>query len=143
MYNLQCPPCRGFTPKLVDTYKKLKEENKNIETVFISSDRSEEQYKEYYDTMPWLSLPYGSPLKKELSEYFEVEGINMYPIFHLVKTDKFFCLLQVYVNVYNTFYSRFDPIRSNMYSSGDLDGSDMAEAATAATGILMYYIITD
>merc|ERR1719495_1556006 len=32
-----CPPCRGFTPKLAETYKKLKEQGQNFEIVFVSS----------------------------------------------------------------------------------------------------------
>jgi len=63
----QCPPCRGFTPKLVETYKKLKESGKDFEIVFASSDFGE---------MPWLALPLGDERKEKLSELCNVEGMQ-------------------------------------------------------------------
>jgi len=52
-----CPPCRGFTPELAKFYKKH-HESKNFEVVFISSDRDEQAFKEYYESMPWLCLDF-------------------------------------------------------------------------------------
>jgi len=50
-----CPPCRGFTPQLADWYtKSLK--SKGLEVVFVSSDRDEQSFKEYFAEMPWLPL---------------------------------------------------------------------------------------
>ena len=71
---LQCPPCRGFTPTLVETYTKLKEAGKNFEVVFVSSDRSEESYNDYFSTMPWLAIPYGNTRNTEIAKYFGVQG---------------------------------------------------------------------
>lgn len=51
-----CPPCRGFTPKLVDFYNKF--QNRNLEIVFVSSDKDEEQFTEYFQEMPWCALPF-------------------------------------------------------------------------------------
>ncbi|XP_068748190.1 nucleoredoxin-like [Montipora capricornis] len=70
-----CPPCRGFTPKLIDTYKALQQQEKNFEIVFLSSDRSEEAFNEYFKEMPWLAAPYGDSSSKELSGLFSVQGI--------------------------------------------------------------------
>jgi nucleoredoxin len=39
-----CPPCRGFTPVLKDTYDELKEQNKGFEIVFVSSDRDQTSF---------------------------------------------------------------------------------------------------
>jgi len=72
--DFQCPPCKAFTPELVKTYKKLNEEGKNFEVVFVSSDRTDEKFKEYYGTMPWLALPLKDDRIDQLSSYFEVEG---------------------------------------------------------------------
>jgi len=57
-----CPPCRLFTPKLVDTYNLAIEEEKDFELVFVSFDRSEEDMLAYMKeaNMPWLALPYES-----------------------------------------------------------------------------------
>ena len=53
-----CPPCKAFTPKLVELYKKLKETRDDVELVFVSSDRDEASFKEYYGEMPWMALDY-------------------------------------------------------------------------------------
>jgi len=71
-----CPPCRGFTPDLVKTYNKLIADGKPFEIVFASSDRSKEDFDEYFSEMPWLALPFDDREKKEtLSNLFEVSGI--------------------------------------------------------------------
>lgn len=36
---LQCPPCRAFTPQLVDTYQRIRERGHHFEVIFVSSDR--------------------------------------------------------------------------------------------------------
>jgi nucleoredoxin len=79
-----CPPCRGFTPKLAEWYtKSLK--NKGFEIVFISSDKDEESFKDYYKEQPWLALDYSNRKEKEqLSNLFGVRGI---PSFVIIDTD--------------------------------------------------------
>ena len=70
-----CPPCRQFTPILADHYNR-QYKKKNLEIVFISSDRDEASFNEYHSIMPWLALPYGErALKDELSRKFQVNGI--------------------------------------------------------------------
>jgi len=70
-----CPPCRGFTPQLAGWYSSnLKA--KGLEVVFVSSDRDESAFKEYFNEMPWLALPYSDRAKKDaLSKKFKVNGI--------------------------------------------------------------------
>ena len=72
-----CPPCRFFTPKLVQTYKELKKKGKAFEIVFVSADRSEEEMKRYMEEvgMPWLAVPFSSPKVKELARRYRVAGI--------------------------------------------------------------------
>lgn len=71
-----CPPCRGFTPVLAATYEKLKAKGTAFEVVFVSSDKDEAQFDEYFATMPWLALPYPDRKRKaQLSGLFEVRGI--------------------------------------------------------------------
>eukprot|EP00252_Welwitschia_mirabilis_P001358 TRINITY_DN1123_c0_g1_i1.p1 TRINITY_DN1123_c0_g1~~TRINITY_DN1123_c0_g1_i1.p1 ORF type:complete len:579 (+),score=110.09 TRINITY_DN1123_c0_g1_i1:346-2082(+) len=70
-----CPPCRGFTPLLVDVYNKLASKG-DFEVVFVSSDDGEEEFGEYFETMPWLAVPFSDASTKEnLGEVFKVEGI--------------------------------------------------------------------
>lgn len=70
-----CGPCKLFTPKLIETYNALKAAGQNFEVVFCSLDNDEDQYKEYYGSMPWLSLGYDSPVVKKLKSILELEGI--------------------------------------------------------------------
>ena len=37
---------------------------KKIEIVFVSSDRDDNSYNEYYAKMPWLALPYENKVVK-------------------------------------------------------------------------------
>eukprot|EP00413_Alexandrium_margalefii_P013562 CAMPEP_0204532544 /NCGR_PEP_ID=MMETSP0661-20131031/11780_1 /ASSEMBLY_ACC=CAM_ASM_000606 /TAXON_ID=109239 /ORGANISM="Alexandrium margalefi, Strain AMGDE01CS-322" /LENGTH=417 /DNA_ID=CAMNT_0051538795 /DNA_START=85 /DNA_END=1338 /DNA_ORIENTATION=+ len=70
-----CPPCRGFTPKLAEWYK-ADLAGKGLEVVFVSSDRDEDAFKEYFGEQPWKALPYSDRAKKEaLSKKFKVNGI--------------------------------------------------------------------
>merc|ERR1711920_567331 len=49
---------------------------KSFETVFVSSDRDEAGFKEYYGEMPWLALPFDQrDLKESLSKKFKISGI--------------------------------------------------------------------
>jgi nucleoredoxin len=55
-----CPPCRAFTPQLVDFYKKTKKSHPEFEVVFISNDRSEADMKKYMVElkMPWTAVAF-------------------------------------------------------------------------------------
>ncbi|KAL5712948.1 protein-disulfide reductase [Ranunculus cassubicifolius] len=75
-----CVPCHNFTPKLKLIYHKIKEmlvheTDKDFEVVFVSSDREQEAYDSYFETMPWLALPFEDPTVKTLTKYFDVQGI--------------------------------------------------------------------
>jgi len=78
-----CPPCRQFTPILIEFYKKLKSSGTNIELVFCSLDRDENDYKEYIFDMPWLCMPFEAKESKKLASLYEARGIP-----HLVVVDK-------------------------------------------------------
>jgi nucleoredoxin len=70
-----CPPCRGFTPQLAEWYSSnLKA--KGLEVVFVSSDRDDSAFQDYFKEMPWLAVPYSDRAKKdELSKKFKINGI--------------------------------------------------------------------
>ncbi|KAI5068059.1 hypothetical protein GOP47_0016404 [Adiantum capillus-veneris] len=70
-----CPPCRKFTPKLKAVYDELKGRGEEFEVIFVSSDRDEASFDEYYGSMPWLALPFDDKSIRSLSQYFDVEGI--------------------------------------------------------------------
>eukprot|EP01083_Nonionella_stella_P004277 12347_1 len=79
-----CPPCRQFTPLLIETYTKLKDAGKDFEFIFCSSDNSEAEFSEYFATMPWMAVPFGDARKKALSARFGVSGI---PALAMVDAD--------------------------------------------------------
>merc|ERR1711977_83931 len=76
-----CPPCRGFTPKLAEHYKAYKERGLPFEIIFVTGDRSEKDFNDYYKEMQsaggdWLALPWSSKAQRdELNSLFEVSGI--------------------------------------------------------------------
>merc|ERR1719199_1147902 len=78
-----CPPCRGFTPKLAEFYKDgLKDK---MEIFFVSSDRDQASFDEYFAEMPWQALPYEKRDEKAaLSDAFGVSGI---PAFVVLNND--------------------------------------------------------
>ena len=76
-----CPPCRIFTPILSEFYKKVNEEKKQIEIIFISCDRDTKSFNEYYDSMPWLTVPFENEMRDTSSEAFEMNGIPTLLIF--------------------------------------------------------------
>ena len=53
-------PCRAFTPKLVDFYRKMKPQHPEFEVIFASCDRDEASMTSYMNSekMPWPALRY-------------------------------------------------------------------------------------
>lgn len=72
-----CPPCRAFLPKLVEAYKNIKAKDDAFEVIFVSSDRDEDSFTEFFSKMPWLAIPFGDPRKESLARVFKVQGIPM------------------------------------------------------------------
>ncbi|KAF5449897.1 hypothetical protein F2P56_030298 [Juglans regia] len=72
-----CPPCRAFLPKLTEAYHKIKANDDAFEVIFISSDKDDASFSDFFSGMPWLALPFGDPRKASLSRMFKVYGIPM------------------------------------------------------------------
>ncbi|KAJ8680642.1 hypothetical protein QAD02_016429 [Eretmocerus hayati] len=71
-----CPPCKAFTPQLIDTYQRIRERGHDFEVIFVSSDRSEESYKTHTDTMPWLRIPFAQEERRQkLARALDVQAI--------------------------------------------------------------------
>ena len=75
-----CPPCRQFTPMLVQTYKDIVGADKNFEIVFVSSDQDQKAFEGYWKDHPWLTVPFDSQTRQTLAEKFGVRGIPMFVI---------------------------------------------------------------
>lgn len=55
-----CPPCRAFTPKLVEFYNAQEGRKKDFEIIFVSRDNDEDAFEEYIkgDKMPWPAVSF-------------------------------------------------------------------------------------
>lgn len=75
-----CPPCRKFTPELskfyVEKYTNSKDKQ-DLEIIWVSSDRSDEDFYKYFAKMPWLAVPFpvASSVLQKLAPKYKVEGI--------------------------------------------------------------------
>lgn len=71
-----CPPCRLFTPKLVEWYKGFKAKHPNFELVFVSGDRDEDSMKKYIKEagMPWPAVAFDKA-EGEAFQQFSSDGI--------------------------------------------------------------------
>ncbi|EAN86318.1 putative tryparedoxin 1 [Trypanosoma cruzi] len=79
-----CPPCRGFTPTLVEFYEKFRE-SKNFEVVLVTWDDEEEAYNGYFAKMPWLAIPFSS--RAELEALRSTFGVETIPTVIAVNAD--------------------------------------------------------
>ncbi|KAI8528274.1 hypothetical protein RHMOL_Rhmol12G0137400 [Rhododendron molle] len=67
--------CVKFTPKLVEVYEKLKAKGEKFEVVMIPFDDNEESFKQGFEKMPWLSLPFKDKSCVKLAGYFDIPTI--------------------------------------------------------------------
>lgn len=77
-----CPPCRQFTPKLVDYYNKNGGGNK-FEILFIGSDRSRSDMLAYMkqSNMPWKGVEFQSEAHSKISKQWQGQGIPQLVLF--------------------------------------------------------------
>lgn len=75
-----CPPCKAFTPKLVEF---ASANQAKLAIVFVSSDRSPEAQSKYMASykMPWAATPHGSPAGRALGQEHGVRGIPTLLVF--------------------------------------------------------------
>ena len=75
-----CGPCKVFTPVLVRFYEKYRH---LLEVVFVSFDRTEEQFNEYASKMPWHKIPFIHREEvEEIAEALKVGGIPCLVVVH-------------------------------------------------------------
>lgn len=63
-----CAPCQQFTPVFAELYNEMNINEKVIEVVYLSGDKTQSEYDEYYAKMPWLALPRGDPRIQKLAK---------------------------------------------------------------------------
>jgi len=72
-----CPLCVTFTPILVDFYNEINIEEKLLEIIYVSRDKTKDEFEEVYKEMPWLAFPFGDSRVKKLIEAHDIKGIPM------------------------------------------------------------------
>lgn len=72
-----CPPCRQFTPVLVDFYNQLKSQGKKFQVIFASIDHDAKSMAKYMQDlkMPWLAYSFGDSKIGALKQKFGVQSI--------------------------------------------------------------------
>ncbi|MDR2980692.1 MAG: redoxin family protein [Puniceicoccales bacterium] len=71
-----CGPCKVFTPKLVDFYKK-NERNRDFDVLFISLDSDQKAMTAYMksEKMPWMGVKHGSKGANEIKTKYAGAGV--------------------------------------------------------------------
>ena len=70
-----CGPCRQFTPKLVEVYDEFSSKG-DFEIIFVSLDKGDQLFNEYFSKMPWLAIPFSdSDTRDHLKKLFKMRGI--------------------------------------------------------------------
>ena len=72
--SLQSVPGIDFTFKLIELYQKVKQAKQEFEIIYVSFDKSVEEWQQYCAQMPWISLPYGDSRIESLQRSFNVTG---------------------------------------------------------------------
>jgi nucleoredoxin len=72
-----CPPCRKFTPELVEYYNRVAPRHPEFELIFFSLDRSADAMQTYMReaNMPWLAVDYQKLESKEAIKKYLGTGI--------------------------------------------------------------------
>ena len=81
-----CPPCRAFTPKLSAAYTAMMKkvdgggggQGESLpprELVFVSADRTQQEYETYATTMPFPALPYDDGARERLMQAVRLSGV--------------------------------------------------------------------
>eukprot|EP01017_Pseudomicrothorax_dubius_P010864 TRINITY_DN13946_c0_g4_i6.p1 TRINITY_DN13946_c0_g4~~TRINITY_DN13946_c0_g4_i6.p1 ORF type:complete len:143 (+),score=29.73 TRINITY_DN13946_c0_g4_i6:377-805(+) len=70
-----CPPCRAFTPILVDFYNDVNLDSRQLEIIYVSRDKSTDEFSSFFSDMPWLAIPFSDPRIESLTKSMEIKGI--------------------------------------------------------------------
>ncbi len=76
-----CGPCRVFTPNLGKFYQNVNKEKKQVEIIYCPSDQTLHEFNEYYQTMPWLAIPFESDSKDAIADGLGISSIPTLIIF--------------------------------------------------------------
>ena len=70
-----CPPCKRFTPLLLNLYDHVNKDEKKWEIIFFSLDRNIDEYNQYFVTLPFKGLSFNIKKAKKMARRFFISGI--------------------------------------------------------------------
>ena len=79
-----CAPCKTFTPKLAKFYQEVNGEDQQIEIIYISGDQDEDDFDEYFGTMPWTAAHFDDDILDTINAKYQVSSI---PTFIIINQD--------------------------------------------------------
>ena len=105
-----CGPCKQFTPVLAQLYKSLNKKGKKFEVVWLSRDRSSEEFLGYYQQMPWLAVTLQNiqPVLEKIAPKYQLKvklllaGGKILPILSL----HFLSIKAPYLTIFCIYYFR-------------------------------------
>lgn len=79
-----CPPCRQFFPTLLEFYNTVNHNQKRLEIVWLSRDRSLEDFDSIRKQIPWVAVPYDPDKIGAILERYDIDVI---PKLYLLNRD--------------------------------------------------------
>jgi len=73
-----CAPCLRFTPLLKKFHETLKASaNDSLEIVFVSDDKSEKEFQDYYQNNhgDWLAVDFNASVRTSMRQHYDVKSI--------------------------------------------------------------------
>lgn len=68
-----CKYCHVFVPELRKVYAELK--SKNIEIIFVASDKTNEAFLKYLNEHPWPHIDYDDEIRVQLRKMYDIKTI--------------------------------------------------------------------
>jgi len=75
-----CPPCRQQDTMMKQQYPAIRAKGLPFEVVFVSADRDEDSFNQYFSSMPWLAMPWNSN-RQQVQAMYKVTGVPKLMIF--------------------------------------------------------------
>ncbi|KAG6502268.1 hypothetical protein ZIOFF_042157 [Zingiber officinale] len=76
-FSVSClPHCQLFNLRLIEVYNELSSQDNGFEIIFVSDDRDEDSFNDYFSKMPWFAIPFSdSWMRRKLEKKFSAMGV--------------------------------------------------------------------
>ena len=71
----QCIITQDFVKHLAAYYDEINIEEKELEIIFVSLEKTEEDFKRFTEGMPWLVLPFNDVRTGDLKEFYKIRSL--------------------------------------------------------------------